>query len=62
MKKLLKPEIEFVKFDAQDVITTSGGDDPSKLAKFKSPAIEDDTNGKSLTTDYDNLAWNNITQ
>ena len=62
MKKLLKPEIEFVKFDAQDVITTSGGGDQSKLAKFKLPAENDDTNGKSLTKAYNNLAWNNITQ
>ena len=29
MKKLVKPEIEFVKFDMQDVITTSGGGDGS---------------------------------
>ena len=63
MKKLEKPEIEFIKFDAQDVITTSG--DPSKVGKDQSwnvtKAAEDDTE-KSLTTDYDNLAWNNITQ
>lgn len=25
MKKLLKPEMEFIKFNSQDVITTSGG-------------------------------------
>ena len=25
MKKLLKPEIEFIEFNTQDVITTSGG-------------------------------------
>ncbi len=24
MKKLLKPEMEFIKFDMQDIITTSG--------------------------------------
>ena len=25
MKKLLKPEMEFIKFNTEDVITTSGG-------------------------------------
>lgn len=57
MKKMIKPEIEFIKFNTQDVITTSGG---TKLPNFQQPPVQDDTN-KSLTYDYssgDNDLWN----
>lgn len=37
MKKLLKPEMEFIKFNTEDVITTSGGDTPAGGGKFNFP-------------------------
>ena len=59
MKKLLKPEIEFVKFDAQDVITTSGDSKVNKsISNWDvSNPVKDDTE-KSLTKAYSNLDWN----
>ncbi len=53
MKKMMKPEMDFIKFSAEDVITTSGG---SKLAGFETPAVEDDTS-KSLNKDYGEVFW-----
>ena len=53
-KKFEKPEIEIIKIDCSDVIATSGD---SKLAGFKSPAVEDDTL-KSLNKDYGGIGWN----
>ena len=58
MKKLMRPEMDFIKFSAEDVITTSGD---SKLAGFKSPAVEDDTS-KSLNQDYGDVSWNGTMQ
>ena len=55
MKKMLKPEIEFIRFNAEDVITTSG--EPSKLAGFTKPAQMDNTE-KSTSTDWTGLGWN----
>ena len=62
MKKMVKPEIEFIRFNAEDVITTSGGD-PSEYL-FTSPVpiqnneLLDDTNGKSTSKDWTGLGWN----
>ena len=58
MKKLMRPEMDFIKFSAEDVITTSGG---SKLAGYKSPAVDDDTL-KSLNKDYGEVFWNGTLQ
>ena len=61
MKKMSKPEIEFIRFDTEDVITTSTTPDPvgdpSKLDKFVSPPLLDDTL-KSTRTDFVGLTWN----
>ena len=64
MKKMLKPEIEFVKFNAEDIITTSGEagpvSDPSKNLFSKDPSnIETDNTNKSLTKSFTGLSWNN---
>ena len=58
MKKLMRPEMDFIKFSAEDVITTSGG---SKLDGFETPAVEDDTK-KSLNQDYGEVFWNGTIQ
>lgn len=58
MKKYMRPEMDFVKFSAEDVITTSGD---SKLDGFKSPAVEDDTL-KSLDEGYGDVFWNGMIQ
>ena len=58
MKKFMRPEMNFIKFSAEDVITTSGD---SKLDGFKSPAVEDDTS-KSLNKDYGEVSWNGTMQ
>ena len=54
MKKLLKPEIEFIKFDSQDVITTSGGD---TYNTGTDQYTNTDDNQKN-TKDYGGLEWN----
>ncbi len=46
--KMLKPEIEFIRFNTQDIITTSG---ESKLKNFKGTPVVDDTD-KSLNQNY----------
>lgn len=57
--KMTKTELEFVKFSATDIITTSGegggSEDNSKLAGFKGGPVIDDTD-KSLTQSYS--GWN----
>ena len=61
MKKMSKPEIEFIRFDSEDVITTSTTPDPvgdpSKLVKFVSPPVLDETL-KSTTFEFVGLEWN----
>ena len=57
MKKMSKPEIEFIRFDTEDVITTSTTSDPSKLVKFVGDPVIDDTL-KSTTTEFVGLTWN----
>lgn len=61
MKKMSKPEIEFIRFDTEDVITTSTTPDPvgdpSQLVKFVSPPVLDETL-KSTRTDFVGLTWN----
>ena len=61
MKKMSKPEIEFIRFDTEDVITTSTTPDPvgdpSKLVKFAQPPVLDDTL-KSTTFEFIGLEWN----
>ena len=58
MKKMLKPEIEFIRFNAEDVITTSG--DPSmvmyKDKNYNNPLT--DTTDKSLDQGWTGLAFN----
>ena len=57
MKKLLKPEIEFIEFDAVDVITTSGGD----TYKFSEENPTDTTGNAHDSKDYSsgsNSLWN----
>lgn len=60
--KMLKPEIEFIEFNTKDIITTSGGgltDDPSKNLFNDDPSnILTDNTDKSLTKDFNGLAWN----
>ena len=60
MKKLLKPEIEFIKFETADVITTSGGGDTVNLA---SKQITDTSKEQNAHTSQDfssglNSLWN----
>ena len=58
MKKTFKPEIEYIKFGSEDILTTSA--DPSMLAGFRKPPVVDTTN-KSLTQEYyadPNNLWN----
>ena len=54
MKKLLKPEMEFIKFNTEDVITTSG----EKVDLASKNATADDANGKANTQEYTGLQWN----
>ena len=58
MKKLLKPEIEFIEFDAVDVITTSGKGNTVNLADKS----QTDTTGNAHDSkDYSsgsNSLWN----
>ena len=57
MKKLLKPEMEFVKLNAQDVITASAGD----TYTFNPAGNDNTTNNAHDSTDYSaggNNLWN----
>ena len=57
MKKIMIPEMDFIEFSAEDVITTSGDSNGgSKLEGFESPAVNDDTS-KSLNKDYGEVFW-----
>ncbi len=60
--KMIKPEIKFIKFNTKDIITTSGegpANDPSKNLFNDDPAnIISDNTDKSLTKDFNGLAWN----
>ena len=60
--KMLKPEIEFIKFNMKDIITTSGEgpvNDPGKNLFSDDPAnIITDNTDKSLTKAFNNLSWN----
>ena len=48
--------MEFIRFSAKDIITTSGPEDElSKLANFKGEAVEDNTQ-KSTTKEYDGFS------
>ena len=59
MKKMQKPEIEFIKYECRDVITTSGGPEES-LLNF--PPHDDDpsldTYDKSLSKAFGKVNWN----
>ena len=61
--KMTKPELELIKFNAFDVITTSG--DLTKIPLNDKEKTEVDDTNKSLTTDFysgeGNSLWN-ITQ
>lgn len=60
MKIMQKPEIEFIKYECRDVITTSGGPEES-LLNFPSngdDAIPDTTNDKSLSKAFGQVNWN----
>ena len=63
MKKLLKPEMEFIKFNTEDVITTSGGD---TYKNFDQNNPENTTGNAHDSQDYSagqNNLWNkNVTQ
>ena len=62
MKKMMRPEMDFIKFSSEDVITTSGDSNGgSKLEGFVTPAVEDDTS-KSLNKDYGEVFWNGTMQ
>ena len=57
MKSFIKPEIELIRFHAEDIITTSA--DPSKISLDKNdpptvPGAED----PSQSRDYQNIGWN----
>ena len=50
MKKMLKPEIEFVRFDADDIITTS----VSKYDFAENEYVE----GENAQDGYGGVTWN----
>ena len=57
MKKFEKPEIELVRFDAEDIITTSA--DRSKIPlKEGSEPTTPTTEDPSQSQDYQNIGWN----
>ena len=57
MKKFEKPEIELVRFDAEDIITTSA--DPNKVPlDDKGRPVVPETDDPSLSTDFHNVSWN----
>ena len=51
MKKLLKPEMEFIKFNTEDVITTSGGD---TYKNFDQNNPTNTTDNAHVSTEYGN--------
>ena len=64
--EIIKPEIEFIKFNAKDIIATSvegPSDDPSKNSLNDNPAdIQTDETSKSLTKDFFGISWNKYKQ
>ena len=65
MKKLLKPEMEFIKFNTEDVITTSGGDTPAvnDTVDLGTKQLRQTVNNAHDSTDYSsggNSLWNKL--
>ena len=64
MKKMVKPEIEFIRFNAEDVITTSGGGGELNVVKFATTSTPvtateaDVADGKSQQNYWNELSWN----
>ena len=57
MNKMIKPEIELVRFDAEDVITTSA--DPSRIPlNHQDNPTTPTTEDPSQSQDYQNIGWN----
>lgn len=59
--KIQKPEIEFIKFDAQDIIVTSGEPGSRLTMPYAHQDPVYDTTEKSLTKAYGGLNWNTFT-
>ena len=55
MNKMVKPEIELVRFDADDIITTSA--DLSQIPLNKTNPTTPTTD-PSQSRDYQNIGWN----
>lgn len=60
MKKLLKPEMEFIKFNTEDVITTSGENPVGGGDTYNTGTNQygDTTNDAKESKDFGGLDWN----
>lgn len=55
-KRIVKPEIDFVEFDANDIIVTSGGF--GKIPLADKVEVEAEETSPARSSDWVNLAWN----
>ncbi len=57
-KKMIKPEMEFIEFNKQDVITTSGGDTYKNFNQNNPENTTDNAHDNENYSNGENPLWN----